>query len=95
MYCIKEQYLSKFNLKWEANTLGLQLKLGISHVTHKGKCYRLRQLEYLYGKVEDKLCNLYGRAEADIFHLLIEFCYYAGPRRQYLSELLSDTIPLR
>jgi hypothetical protein len=94
-HCIKEEYLSKYNLKWEAKILVLQLKLGISHVTHKGKCCRLRKLEYLYGKVEDKLCNLCGRAEEDIFHILIECCHYAGPRRQHLSELLSDTIPSR
>ncbi len=49
----------------------LQLKLGISQITHNGKCCRLRKLEYMYGKVEDSLCNLCGRAEEDVFHMLM------------------------
>jgi hypothetical protein len=89
-----EEYLSSFALKWEAKILALQLKLGISHITHKGRCCRLRKLEYLYAKIEDSLCNLCGRAEEDVFHVLIEYCHYSSPRRKYLGNLLRNTIQL-
>jgi hypothetical protein len=45
----------------------------------------------LYGKVEDSFCNLCGRAEEDVFHVLIECCHYSGPRRKYLGNLICNT----
>ncbi len=70
------------NVKWEAKILILQLKLGISHIKYNGKCCRLRKLEYLYDKVKDTICNLCGRAEEAVFHIITECCHYSGPRRQ-------------
>jgi hypothetical protein len=94
-HCIREEYLSLYNVKWEAKILILQLKLGISHITHNGKCCRLRKLEYLYGKVEDTICNLCGRAEEDVFHIITECSHYSGPRRKYLGQLLCSIVPTR
>jgi hypothetical protein len=94
-HCTKEEYLSLHNVKWEAKILILQLKLGISHITYNGKCCRLRKLEYLYDKVEDTICNLCGRAEEDVFHILTECCHYSGPRRKYLGQLLCNIVPTR
>ncbi len=61
----------------------MQLKLGMSRITHNCKCCKLRKLECLYGKVEDTICNLFGMAEEDVFHIIAEYSSYSGPGRKY------------
>ena len=52
-HCLKEQYIYVYDIRYSNKQLILQLKLGISHITHKGKVTRLRALELLYKKVDD------------------------------------------
>ena len=46
-HCLREDYLYD-NIIWQAKQLILQLKLGVSHVTFKGKVAKPRCLEKMY-----------------------------------------------
>ncbi len=43
----------------------------------------------------DSLCNLCGRAEESVFHVIAEYRHYSGPRRKYLGNLFGVTMPTR
>ena len=91
-HCISEAYLSE-HYNWSIKQLILQLKLGISHITNKGKVARLRSLEYMYGKFEDSKCPLCGRDDEDTYHLLFKCPHYEIERRKYVyptSSLYPD-----
>jgi hypothetical protein len=43
----------------------LQLKLGASHIAHKGKVARLKHLEKFYNKTGSDKCDLCGKKQED------------------------------
>ena len=86
-HCFKEQYLYAYDIKWSNKQLILQLKLGISHITHKGKVIRLRALELLYKKVDDNVCQLCGKDTEDVYHILYECTHYATERDKFIKPL--------
>lgn len=91
-HCIKEKYLRETHA-WSVKQLILQLKLGISHLTYKGKVAKLQCLEYKYGRVEDSKCQLCGQNVEDTFHLLFECPHYVIEREKYISHNFSYHVP--
>jgi hypothetical protein len=71
---------------WKVKQLILQIKLGISHLTFKGKVIRTKRLEYFYGKVGDDKCDLCGREEEDVFHIMFICPHYNALRKRYLPK---------
>jgi hypothetical protein len=58
-HVIREEYLEE-DCAWKVKQLIMQLKLGISHLTYKGRVVRTNVLECFYGKVPNNKCNLCG-----------------------------------
>ena len=52
-------------------------------MTYKGKVIKANILEHLYGKKENKLCDLCGREEEDTFHIMYVCPHYQSVRSQY------------
>lgn len=86
IFCKREGYL-EMNCSWLVKQLIMQLKLGIPHLTFKGKVIRAKKLEYIYKKVENAKCELCGKDEEDVFHLMFECVHYKEFRNKYLVFL--------
>ncbi len=69
----------------------LQLKLGVSHITHKGKVARLKYLEKFYNKTDSEKCDLCGREQEDTFHILFVCPHYRIERVKYIYGMSNYT----
>ncbi len=87
-HCISESFLGE-NYNWSVKQLIVQLKLGISHITCKGKVSRLRSLEYSYGKIEDSKCPLCGHENENTYHLMFKCPHYEIERKKYVYSISS------
>lgn len=81
-HVIKENYLSQ-NCTWQAKQLIMQLKLGISHLTYKGKKIGANKLEFMYKNINSPKCDLCGKEDEDTFHLMFQCPHYASIRNRY------------
>ncbi len=68
----------------------MQLKLGISHLTYKGRVVRTNMLECFYGKMPNNKCNLRGQEQEDNFHIMFNCPHYKEIRNKYLSLSVED-----
>src|SRR6266511_1193127 len=84
-HCLMEEYLTDPMMTWGNKQLILQLKQGISHITWKGKVARLRKLEKLYHNEVDPKCQLCGKEDEDVYHILFECIHYKEERLKYVS----------
>jgi hypothetical protein len=87
-HCITEPFL-RHNYSWCIKQLIMQLKLGTSHITHKGIVARLGKLELMYGYITNSLCQLCGREEEDTYHVMFKCPHYAIERCKYINSLSS------
>ena len=85
-HCLKESYLND-NYTWGIKQLIFQLKLGISHLTHKGIVARIRCLEFKYGYVSDSACQLCGIENESTYHILFKCPHYVTERVKYIHSL--------
>jgi len=85
-HCLPESFL-RDDYGWNVKQLILQLKLGISHITHKGKVARLNKLEHFYGYVTNSLCPLCGKEDEDTYHILFKCSHYIIERQKYIVKL--------
>jgi hypothetical protein len=85
-HCLKEPYLND-NHSWQIKQLILQLKLGVSHVTHKGKVAKLRSLEYWYQTSSDSKCPLCGKHEENIQHIMFVCPHYIIERTKFVFSI--------
>ena len=85
-HCIFEPYLS-YNVSWRIKQLIMQLKLGISHITHKGKKVKLQKLEHMYKYVDSSICQLCGKAEEDSYHVIFNCPHYITERIKFVYNL--------
>ncbi len=81
----KESYLDA-DCPWKAKQLIMQLKLGVSHLTFKGKVIRTKTLQYFYGKVPENKCDLCGIDEEDAFHIMFRCPHYSNLRSKYILD---------
>lgn len=84
-HVIREEYLEDHS-SWQVKQLIMQLKLGIPHLTYKGKVIRAKKQEFLYGKVSDEMCDLCGTDEEDVFHIMFKCPHYRNLRSKYISS---------
>ena len=84
-HCLVEEYLND-NYSWPVKQLILQLKLGKSHVTYKGKIVKLRSLELFYNRVTCNKCQLCGESSETVYHILAECVHYKQEREMYLKN---------
>jgi Reverse transcriptase (RNA-dependent DNA polymerase)/Endonuclease-reverse transcriptase len=75
---------------WTTKQMLLQLRLGLPHLTYKGKVVRLNSMLKLYGVSEDENCQLCGGLIEDIYHLIFECAHFKNYRTLYLTSI-SDT----
>ena len=80
LIALKNNTYAHMIIRWSSKQLILQLKLGISHIIHKGKLARLRSLEFLYKKVDNNVCKLCGKNIEDVYHTLYECIHYSDAR---------------
>ena len=85
-HCLNENYLYEDYI-WKAKQLILQLKLGISCVTFKGKVTRIRYLEKLYNNIDDDTCLLCGKETEDVFHIMFTCIHYKTERKMYIMSM--------
>jgi hypothetical protein len=85
-HCILEPFL-KDNYSWSIKQLVIQLKLGISHLTHKGIVAKLGKLEEMYGYISSNLCQLCGKREETTYHVMFECPHYITERVKYIHKL--------
>jgi hypothetical protein len=78
-HCTQQAYLNDNN-PMNVKKLILQLKLGVSHITHKGKVARLKHLEKFYNKTDSDKCDLCGREQEDTYHLLFVCPHFRSDR---------------
>ena len=89
-HCLREEYLYD-NYTWKAKQLILQLKLGLSHITFKGKVTKLRSLEKMYKNVEDDKCILCGNGAENVYHVIFVCIHYKPEREKYLNRIIKFT----
>jgi hypothetical protein len=85
-HCTQQAYLNDNN-PMNVKKLILQLKLGVSHITHKGKVARLKHLEKFYNKTDSDKCDLCGREQEDTYHLLFVCPHFRSDRIKYIYEM--------
>ena len=87
-HCLRENYLYE-NCIWKAKQLILQLKLGLSSITFKGKVTKLRYLEKLYKNIDDDddTCLLCGKETEDVYHIMFTCIHYNNERKMYIMAM--------
>jgi len=89
-HVLKEKYLSQ-NCSWPAKQLVMQLKLGLSHLTYRGRKIGSNKLEFMYKNITSPKCDLCGKDEEDAFHLMFQCPHYACIRNRYSMFARNNT----
>jgi hypothetical protein len=84
-HVLRESYLDEECI-WPVKQLIMQLKLGISHLTFRGKVIRAKKIESMYDKSTNEVCELCGKEEEDAYHLMFVCPHYIEARNKYLHN---------
>ena len=74
---------------WQVKQLILQLKLGVPHVTFKGRVTKLRCLEKMYNNLDNDNCMLCGSGAENVYHVMFICAHYKPKRDKYLNNLVN------
>ena len=75
-------------LNWEATRLIQQLRAGIPHIKINGKSIILNSMWKIWTSKTFKTtkCELCGKEDEDIYHIMFSCPHYKAPRIKYLSK---------
>jgi hypothetical protein len=90
-HCLREEYINDNN-SIGVKQLIMQLKLGVSHLTFRGKKVKLKSLEKFYGNMQDDSCELCGREPEDVYHIMFKCHHYKSERETFVHSLNLDLI---